>query len=142
MFDEVSLARFEMWRGELHDIADPASAPAGFARYAEIAARVHRTRVFAADDRTELANIVLVTNMRLRASRAQFMAEFLMFVGDHDEALGYIELGVDAGLQDLLWIERCPLLAPLRSRPELAVLTGRIADRARAELDAIGQPSA
>jgi len=131
-FDEVSIARFEMWRGNLYALPPvTGEIPASFRRYHEIAEHIHRTGVFSAEDRAALSEVTLVANPRLRASRCQFMAEFLMLVGDDDEALRLIGVAVDAGLQDHAWMTWCPMLARLRPRPEFATLAGRVAERSQ-----------
>ncbi len=42
------------------------------------------------------------------------------------EALAQLERCVDANLFDLGWLERCPLLAPLRGEPRYAELHARL----------------
>lgn len=49
----------------------------------------------------------------------------------------YVELAVDAGLQDRMWFERCPLLASVRERPRFGELAAIVASRANAVLAAI-----
>ena len=57
-----------------------------------------------------------------------------MLGGDRDGALEFIQLGVDAGLHDYLWIQRCPLLDPLRELPAFRGMTAILASRAAAVL--------
>ncbi len=139
MFDEVSIARFKMWRGEVveFEAAPAASAPPHVVAYAQIAGNIHRARRFERDERAKMADLVLTASPRMQATRAQFMAEFLLFADDPDEALGWIERSVDSGLQDHLWLERCPLLAPLRDRPRFRELAAVVAERARAVVAAV-----
>jgi serine/threonine-protein kinase len=137
-FDEVSIARFKMWRGERTTIDVPSSfhAPPNVLDYVDIVKLIHDAHAFVPEARRRLAVVVMVDNRRLRASRAQFMAEFLMLDGAADEAIRYIELSVDAGMQDLMWMQRCPMLAPLRERADFQALEARVADRARAVIAA------
>ena len=52
-----------------------------------------------------------------------------------DEAVICIQRAVDAGLQDVAWLQYCPLITPLRGRAELVAAETTVADRARAVLD-------
>ena len=138
LFDDIMLARMKMWRGELAPIAEVpgTSTPPNVFAYAEVVRRIHATGVFSEADRSAMAAIVDIDNRRLRASRAQFMAEYLMFAGDAEEAIRYIGISVDAGLQDFMWMQKCPMLAPLRDRTDFQALEARVAERARAVLAA------
>jgi serine/threonine-protein kinase len=137
----VSIARFKMWKGETFDVGriEPTQIPDTFTKYAELAMRVHRTRQLQPGDREVMDAILAVDNFRLRAIRAQFLAEFLAFVGDFDGTLQLIETAVAAGFQDHLWMQRCPLLDSVRERPRFAELAATVAERARRVLDAIDQ---
>jgi serine/threonine-protein kinase len=137
-FDEVSLARFKMWRGEKATLTVPLkfTAPANVMDYVHITKMIHDANRFVPEARRRLAEVVAVDNRRLRMSRAQFMVEYLMLDNDLDEALRYIEISVDAGLQDLMWMQACPLLEPLRSRADFQQLEAKVADRARAVIAA------
>ena len=44
----------------------------------------------------------------------QIRAEIAGFLSDSEAALKYLTASVDAGMFDLAWFDRCPLLAPLR----------------------------
>ncbi|HUS31074.1 MAG TPA: protein kinase [Kofleriaceae bacterium] len=138
LFDDIMFARLKLWRGELAPIAEVpgTSTPPNVFAYAEVVRRIHATGVFSAADRAAMAAIVDIDNRRLRASRAQFMAEYLMFAGEPDEALRYVRIGVEAGLQDYLWAQKCPLLAPLRARAEFQALEATVAERSRAVIAA------
>ncbi|MGE5180914.1 MAG: hypothetical protein ACM31C_02575, partial [Acidobacteriota bacterium] len=111
--------------------------PPSLAQAIEINARIHATGRFEPEDRARIAEHANCGHPRMRAVRMQFLAEFLLFAGDPDEALTWIAKSVDAGLQDHLWLERCPLLAPLRERPEFRELAVRVASRARAVIAAV-----
>jgi serine/threonine-protein kinase len=137
-FDEVSLARFKMWRGEKAMLNVPAkfSAPPNVMDYVHITKMIHDANQFVPEARKRLAEVVAVDNRRLRMSRAQFMVEYLMLDKDIEEALRYIQISVDAGLQDLMWMQACPMLEPLRGRAEFHQLSEKVAERAKAVLDA------
>src|SRR6476620_7371743 len=114
-----------MWRGEMYDVGffKPSQIPDSFAKYAEVAARIHRGRTVAPGDREILLDIIVnVTNPRLRATRAQFVSEFFLFVGDDDAAMESIEVAVTNNLQDHLWMQKCPLLDRVRERPRFKEL--------------------
>jgi serine/threonine-protein kinase len=61
----------------------------------------------------------------------QLTAEALAHNGRIDGAMAALRRAVDHVLVDLEWLERCPLLAPLRTHPDYAELHARV--RARAE---------
>jgi TolB-like protein/predicted Ser/Thr protein kinase len=139
LYVQSAIARYSMWRGEAYQItADiPDDLPAGMANYMRIAKQVHATRQITAEQREGATAGLDDSNPRLRATRSQFVCEYLMFCGEHDLALGILEGGVTAGLTDQLWMERCPLLAPLRGRPEFQALARTVEARAQAVLDAV-----
>jgi serine/threonine-protein kinase len=78
-----------------------------------------------------------VDNKRLRASRTQFVAEMFAYCGEVDEAVARVAESVEAGLGDAAWLERCPLLLPLRDDPKFRELAAVIRDRAAAVREAI-----
>jgi serine/threonine-protein kinase len=139
IYDEISIARFKMWRGEAVELATPllAAAPPPIAAYAEIATSIHRARRFDRDMRAKLSELAITASPRMQTSRAQFMTEFLLFDNEPDEALTWIERAVSSGLQDHLWLEQCPMLEPLRERPRFRELAAIIAERARAVVAAV-----
>lgn len=128
---EKTIARFHMWRGERYDASLQDPIPPYFRDYIAVAFEAHRNGTLDAVGAHVMQQMSDVPNPRLRAARSQFAAELLAFVGDHNAALALVERSVDAGLQDHLWMERCPALAPLRTQPrfrELAVIVARRAD--------------
>jgi serine/threonine-protein kinase len=141
VFDAISLARFQMWRGEKVTLVIPAPErmTPRIREFAEISARVHATATFPAADRARMGELALADTLRMRATLSQFMAEFLLFAGDPDEALRWIQISCDSGLQDRMWFERCPMLAPLRSRPEFQAAQAAVVERAEAVVSAAMQ---
>jgi serine/threonine-protein kinase len=139
IFDAISLARLKMWRGEPHRIGVrvPPAFPHQLGEYSDIVIRIHNQNQLTPDDRARLEALIRSASRRLSATRAQFMAEFLMFAGDPDDALEYIRTSVDLGLEDALWFERCPMLDPLREREDFRQLADRVAERARAVIAAV-----
>lgn len=143
MFGDDQVARFNLWRGRLTDVppVDRPALPGSFTDPLNAARHVYRTGSFAPGDRERIDDFVRCARSRLRATRGQFFAELMMFVGDPDSALHLVRVSVDAGLQDHLWMERCPLLEPLRPDPRFASLAEVVARRA-AEVLAVFRPSA
>ena len=66
----------------------------------------------------------------LRAVRAQLGAEMLCYVGEVDRAADAVGRAVAAGLYDVNWMDRCPLLEPLRAHPAWPALHRDVAARA------------
>jgi eukaryotic-like serine/threonine-protein kinase len=69
-------------------------------------------------------------SLRRRSYFYQLSAEYQMLVGDHHEALVSLERGADLLLFDILWLDRCPLFAPLRDDPRFARVRGICGARA------------
>jgi serine/threonine-protein kinase len=101
--------------------------------------RFYRTGAIASDDRTFFRTSTAAMGRRMQPANAQFLAEAFAFLGDREEALHYVELGVAAGLPDRTWIERCPLLAPLRDHPRFRELASQVIERAEATLAVISE---
>jgi serine/threonine-protein kinase len=60
----------------------------------------------------------------------QMGAELASFVGNHDEVVRMVQLAVDSGLLDVVWLDSCPLLAGLRSDARFSPLRAEVAARA------------
>lgn len=67
----------------------------------------------------------------------QLAVELSAFVGDHDVALRALDEADALGLIDLTWVDRCPLLAPIRDEARFRAARSRIATRARDVLDVL-----
>jgi serine/threonine-protein kinase len=80
----------------------------------------------------------LQAGARFRTFLLQITTELL---GERPEtsalALTRLAEGIDNGLIDLAWIDRCPALSPLRSEPTFATLRARVAERVRPILAAL-----
>jgi eukaryotic-like serine/threonine-protein kinase len=126
--------RADLWRGSRD--ADVV-IPDGFAptsptvRLITILIGVQRTKRFPAADRALVeAAVAQATRMsRFRLLLLQLLTEIHAFVGEDALALATLERAVDAGLHDLFWFERCPLLEPLRAGPVYARMLGEMRDR-------------
>ncbi|MEQ1508500.1 MAG: hypothetical protein ABMB14_40085, partial [Myxococcota bacterium] len=80
-------------------------------------------------------------NPRFRVLMAELAAEARLFAGFVDQALAHVEAAVGDGMADLAWLDRCPVLAPIRHTARFAEVRARVAIRAgaiRDELDALG----
>jgi hypothetical protein len=76
-------------------------------------------------------------NARRRAFVGQMLVEAAAFAGDLDTAVRILEASYDAGLFDLHWVEKCPLLDNLRADRRYPALHARIKARAESILDAL-----
>jgi serine/threonine-protein kinase len=138
VFALVQDVRFRMWQGELAPFeVDVSRAPGDFQRYAAVLTRFHRAGRLSAEDLATATDHMQRSSPRLRASQGQFIAEALAFSGDLDTAMTFIDASVAAGLQDYLWLERCPLLGPLRAQPRFRAALTLLAGRAEAVLAAV-----
>lgn len=63
---------------------------------------------------------------------SQVTAEIGAFVHDEAMTLEYLSAAVDAGLIDLLWMDRCALFDPLRPTMSWKVMRARVEERSRA----------
>jgi hypothetical protein len=75
---------------------------------------------------------------RFQHAIMQFIVEMLAGSGQDEEALALAERAVRAGLLDLVWLERCPLLAALASKPRYQQLHAQLHARVDATLRASG----
>ena len=68
----------------------------------------------------------------------QMAAELASSGGQLEDATQMVTEAVDAGLLDVVWMDRCPLLEPLRRDPAFAPLRATVAARAARVLEAFG----
>lgn len=93
------------------------------------------TTFFAEYDATEAAQRAKGTGRRSMFF-AQVMTEIATYVGNQNMAIEYLSAAVDAGLIDLLWLDRCPLFASLRTSMSFRTLRARVEERSRAVAEA------
>jgi hypothetical protein len=74
---------------------------------------------------------------RRRAYFAQLAAEAAARSGDLETCLTMLLRANSEGLFDLHWLDRCPLLEPVRTEPRYAVIRTDVAARAEAIHDAL-----
>ncbi|MDC0741864.1 protein kinase domain-containing protein [Polyangium mundeleinium] len=67
----------------------------------------------------------------------QVEVELALYVGDVARAVGSIVPCAQSGLIDLLWMDRCPLLAPLRGTPEFQAARVIVDERVSRMLEAL-----
>jgi serine/threonine-protein kinase len=70
--------------------------------------------------------------LRRRAFYLQLLTEVLVYAGQPDGALDALAASSDAELFDVAWLDRCPLLDPLRRDPRFAPIRRAVSDRAAA----------
>ncbi len=135
-FIEYLIARLELWRGRQYTMrpVDLGAMPEVLRRIQVIAMKTYATGVIRDEDVAEYQWIAANIPQRFRAAECQYIAEAFARAGRQDDAIAMIRTSVDAGLNDIVWFERCPLLEPLRDRAEL----GPLADVVRQRADAIG----
>jgi serine/threonine-protein kinase len=75
---------------------------------------------------------------RRRAYLLQIIAELYAFEGDTDGTLTVISDAVDAGLVDINWVDRCPVLEPMRHHDRFVSMRTTVASRAAQALAAMG----
>ena len=64
--------------------------------------------------------------VRRRVVVAQLKTEVCAFLGDVEGALAALGAAEAANLVDLLWLERCPLLEPVRADGRVAAIAARM----------------
>jgi tetratricopeptide (TPR) repeat protein len=125
-------SRFAMWRGQMLSIAPlpVGEVPESQRLYFEAIEALQRTRKATPEQLAIIETHTRTTNPRLRTTRAQFLVEFLIWLGDPTKAMEYLRLSVESGLQDYCWMLRCPMLPPLRAHPDWPALEAIVAARA------------
>ena len=124
VYRTTSKLRFALWRGRLGDEADDPvyhpifrAAIAGEPIAGRWAGRLEKI-------------IRQIPGGRLRPLVVQKAAEVYGYVGDAEMAIQMIERAITANLFDILWMDRCPVLASARSHPRWAALHAEVAERA------------
>ena len=134
-------ARLAMWRGDSATVAtfehEIGEGGAYFCVLSNAMCRLTRggstaDPVFAAIDSLEEG-----CNPRRFAFLEQLRAEMLARLGEHDGAVDAIERAEKAGLVDVSWLDRCPLLDPMRHGPRFQAVRAIVHARAQKALSAL-----
>jgi len=136
--------RLAVWRGEDHaDLDDPPELGPEFGGLSNIRAfrEMLRTREVTDSYREALEKAAALAEpgSRRRTLFYQLNAEIFAYVFEIDTALASVKEAVDAGLLDRLWIDRCPVLDPVRKDARFAPLREKVETRARSTLSALGE---
>jgi len=133
--------RASVWRGdraELRRLHDETSAMAE--RMTRLQPATYVRVILGEISPEEYAQIIESTpqpaSARLRTLRAQMSSEIWAIVGDLERAKRTLLEAADDALIDIEWLERSPLLEPLRGSPELAEARRRTRLRAAVLLGA------
>ncbi len=79
---------------------------------------------------------------RRRAFLLQLRAEMASHLGRDEDVAGAVVASVAAGLTDLAWLERCPMLARVRDDERVGAARLAVASRAEAALSALAEDDA
>jgi TolB-like protein len=134
-------ARLNLWRGvERHDTSGGTDSPTG--RMAAAYAGVLATGTIDDGLLVQIERRLEQTRegSRLRPLVLQLAAELLGAAKRPEAALAYVARSVDAGLFDLTWMDRCPVLEDVRTLSDLAPLRARLVERAAPVLAALAAP--
>jgi serine/threonine-protein kinase len=134
-----------LWRGESHpDLDDPPELGPELGALASGAALVEllKTRELTDSLREwlEAGARSGEPRSRRRALFFQLNAEFYAYVFEIDHALESIQGAVESGLIDLLWLDRCPVLEPVRKDARFGPLRAEVEARAQVVIAALGRP--
>ncbi len=134
--------RLSVWRGQDHpDLDDPPAIGPEFGALSisqEIRAMV-RTHELPEPYRETLDRSAAASEAgsRRRVLFFQINAEIYAYVFEVDRSLACVRESIDAGLLDLVWMDRCPVLDPVRKDARFAALRAEVDARARRVLLAL-----
>ncbi len=137
-------SRLALWRGQdHHELDDPPPMGSEFGTFADREA-IHQvicTRELddAHRDALERSARAADTGSRRRSFFFQLNAELLAYVFEVDGALASLRESVDAGLLDLLWMDRCPVLDAVRKDARFEPLRAEVAARAQPVRSALSE---
>jgi TolB-like protein/tRNA A-37 threonylcarbamoyl transferase component Bud32/Flp pilus assembly protein TadD len=69
---------------------------------------------------------------------SQASAEVCALFGEHDAALSHVERADSLGLADLVWLDRCPLIAPIRGADRFRAVRDHVFERILPVRQALG----
>jgi len=133
----ASQVRLALWSGEATARTGSLVVPESVedllpVRYAEIGlSAIHRGAL------SDLGRTFIESQLAAREQAPRFVifkhmlvTELGCFVGELELALRHLDAAVQSGLGDRNWLELCPVLAPIRERPEFEDLAGIVSERA------------
>ncbi len=136
----INRLRFALWKGNQEEIkalraelaaADAKTYAPTLVPFIELVG--HAVDTGTPVDPMVVADLLDVYGNRGSGRRVSFFqqigAEVCARLGLVDAAFKYIGQSIDSGLVDLVWIERCPVLDPLRADPRFAPLRERLVAR-------------
>jgi serine/threonine-protein kinase len=136
-------ARLCLWRGEMHpDLDNPPSLGPEMGALGDPAAlfELFRTRELTEAYRELLDSSAERSNpgSRRRTLFFQVNAEIYAYVFEVDHSLRSIAAAIEAGLIDLFWMDRCPVLEPVRKDARFLPLRAQVSRRADEIIAALG----
>jgi serine/threonine-protein kinase len=136
---ELFIGRLKSWGREryVYRIADDATLPPDIARTTVLSKPFYATGRLSRTDAEEIMKLGRELPSRYRASRMQYLTEVFTEAGFPDMALEALASSVESGLHDVCWIERCPLLEPLRGTPAFEQAAAAVRQRAAAVVAAM-----
>jgi eukaryotic-like serine/threonine-protein kinase len=128
-------SRLALWRGEDHpDLENPPTLGPEFGAFADRPALrtllLTRELPDAYRDSLEASARTADRGSRRRVLFCQLNAELLAYVFEVDGALASTKEAVESGLHDLLWMDRCPVLDPVRRDARFEPLRAEVEERA------------
>jgi serine/threonine-protein kinase len=134
MLTTLGFVRAMLWKGERLQGKAPRPQeghPVAFESL-DTMLRVLAAGAFSAEDAARNDAMIVATPPGSRSRRlfVQLKIEQLAFAGEIDAAEEALPDAVEAGLLDVAWMDRCPLLARLRERPAFGAMRERVALRA------------
>jgi serine/threonine-protein kinase len=135
-FHAITAARLALWRGAG---PFPGEAPSDIPGVGPAIAAYSRAREGHRDiDLTVFEEIMLNSRLRtrLRPIVCQQFAEIAAHIGERERALRAVEIGAEAMLYDLPWLDLCPALAPIRDDSRFQSVREIVAARGREVLSA------
>ena len=70
-----------------------------------------------------------MVSLRARQFAAQIGVEYYCTGRDYEPAFAALREVIDLGIADLMWLDHCPLLAPLRDHEDYAALHAIVSER-------------
>jgi hypothetical protein len=132
--------RYSIWRAEVHpDLlgeVPPLGPEFGAIARTEYVLEVVRTREMSDSFRETIEAEAARAHARRRTLFLQLHAEIYAYVFEIDQALDSIASAVQGGLLDVVWMDLCPVLEPVRKDARFVPLRAEVSARAERVLGA------